>query len=137
MRGVVNILENATGVTDLLKSGASSVFEIEADQGAKTPYVVISETSANPLNTMSGASSQDETHTIVLCVSDRHRTSNGVSGADEVADAVLSALEATDGVYDTEDVREIELEDRDTFIENSPDHRKIVVELSFMVAKIK
>lgn len=132
MKSIINILENASGVTDLLTSGADSIFIDREPQEAKPPYILIMSEITNTNDTFSGEN-LDEWLVTVYSVSDRKYTSNSINGAWEVSLQVRSALVGQSGTYSGENYDVTRLESVSTFVNEDTNVPRVEVEQEFQV----
>lgn len=130
MRSLVNILQNNSSVTALLKKGADSVFAEFSPQTEYVPYLVVELMEEEEQNTAS-TTVLTIARARVFCVSDRLYT-DGTSGAYDIGSLVRAALVGQAGTFNNETITQVNLETTSTFIE-SPE--RIVVEQIYQVFK--
>lgn len=103
MKGVRGILLAASGVTDLVGSGANArVYPIERPQTSELPAITIKDIQNEPSDTKSGVSGLDSVTTEVLSYS------NTLDGAITLSEAVRAALDRSSGTYNGETIQSIQ-----------------------------
>ena len=110
MRSIINILQNDSTLVSLL-GGANKIGMNVIGQTTKTPYVVVDVEDRNPTNSFDSDGNLDFVRFTVFSVADITFTSGSVVGADEIGNAVRSAINyVAAGTYDGETIDRCTLE---------------------------
>lgn len=132
MKSVINILENASGVTALLNNGADSIFMQREPQKEAPPYIVIMSEIVDTNSTYSGEN-LDEWNVSVHVVSDRVYTSNSVNGCWDIAQQVRSAMVGSTGTYDGENYNVTQMVSESTFFEDDVNIPRVETEQEYQI----
>ena len=110
MRSIIYILQNNAALTNLL-GGATKIGMNTIGQTTKTPYVVVDVEDRTTTNTFDSDGGLDFVRITVSCVADLSFTSGSVVGADEIGNAVRTAINyVAAGTYDGEVLNRCTLE---------------------------
>lgn len=132
MKSIINILENASGVTTLLTNGADSIFIDIEPQEEVAPYIVIMSEIVDPNSTFSGEN-LDEYLVTVYSVAAQKYTGNSVVGAWDISEQVRSALVGQTGSFGGENYNVTQHLNRSTFVNADTNVQRIEVEQEFQV----
>ena len=132
MKSVINLLENASGVTDLLTDGADGIVINREPQEAAIPYIVVTDEIIDTNDTFTGEN-LDERLVSVYCVSDRMYTSNSVDGAWEISQQVRSGLVGKKGTYSGGNYHITRMESESTFINDATNIPRVEIEQEYQI----
>lgn len=135
MKSVITILSTTTAVTDLLADGASSVFTVEAVQGAKLPYLIVDIEDSTPNNSKSGDSTLDMNNLRVFSIAERHYTNGSVVGAYDLSEEVRSAISyVARGTYGGENLEHCSFQGQSNYSNKLPNKPQTTVEQDYLLS---
>lgn len=132
MKSILNILENDVTLTALLTDGADGVFIDREPQEATPPYVVVM-SDIDDSNVTFNGENLDMLSVRVFSLSEQKYTANSINGAQEVADAVRSALVGSKGTHGGENYHITSLESESTFVNSEINFPRYEVEQEYTV----
>jgi hypothetical protein len=135
LKSILTILSTTTAVTDLLADGASSVFAVEAVQGAKLPYLIVDIEDSTPNNTKSGDSTLDMNNLRVFSIAERLYTNGSTVGANNLSDEVRSAIAyVARGVYGGESLEHCSWQGQTNYSNKLPNKPQTTVEQDYILS---